>query len=76
MNDDDSIKPVTVANLVAHLQTFPPYLPVAFQRFSEACLLELDDLKVELAQPPRPDGWVHDARPDKPCQDYLIFPGN
>jgi hypothetical protein len=73
MND---VKPVTVAELIQHLQSLPSHLPVAYQLHSEMCLLELNDLEVIKAQAPRPDGWVHDARPDKSTIEYVLFPGN
>jgi hypothetical protein len=70
------VKPITVAELIAHLTTFPQDLPVAYQLHSEQCLLGLDDVNVVKLQAPRPDGWVHDERPDRPAQDYVLFPGN
>lgn len=70
------VEPVTVADLIAHLQTLDPSLPVVYRIFSEQCLLELDDLNVEALCHPRPDGWVQNKRPDMPSQDYLLLPGN
>jgi hypothetical protein len=67
---------MTVAELIAFLQTQPQGLSVAYEIHSEACLLETNDIQVFSACPPREDGWIHDARPDKPTQDYLMFPGN
>jgi len=69
-------KPITVADLIQHLQTLPQDLPVAYKRYSEAAVLELDDLEVYEMQPPREDGWLHDPRPDAKKQAYLVFPGN
>lgn len=66
----------TIAQLIAHLQTLPGDLPVAFELHSEQCLLDLKDLRIAQLCYPRPDGWVHHARPDKPTQPYLLFPGN
>jgi len=68
--------PVTVAELIEHLQTLPQHLPVAYCMHSEYCLLELGDVSVKRLQAARPDGWVHDKRPDKPDVEYVVFPGN
>jgi hypothetical protein len=67
---------MTVAKLIAFLETQPQHLPVAYCRYSEMLLLEADDIKVMKACPPRPDGWVHHQRPDVPARKYLVFPGN
>jgi hypothetical protein len=70
-----SLKPITVQELVAHLQTLPQHLPVAYPCCSEYALLELNDVSVTDLQPARPDGWVHHARPDKPTTTYVLLPG-
>lgn len=70
------MKPVTVADLIAHLQTLPQDLPVAYEIHSEQCLLELSDITIEQLQEARPDGWVHHKRPDRPAVQYVVFPGN
>ncbi len=70
------MKPITVAELIAHLQTLPHDLPVAYQLHSEQILMELDDISIEWLQEARPDGWVHDKRPDRPAVPYVVFPGN
>lgn len=67
---------MTVAELIAKLQTMPPHLLVAYCRYSEQCLLEADDLEIVEACLPRPDGWIQGKRPDKPTREYLMFPGN
>lgn len=67
---------MTVAELIAKLETMPQHLPVAYCKFSEQCLLEASDISVCELGHPRPDGWVHDKRPDKPSQEYVLFPGN
>jgi hypothetical protein len=67
---------MTVAELTAFLQSQPQDLQVAFRIYSEYCLLEANYIETKLLCTPRPDGWVHDARPDKPKQLYLILPGN
>jgi hypothetical protein len=73
---EDEAVPATVADLVAHLLTLPQHLPVAYQRHSEQCLLELNDVRVEQFCEARPDGWVQNKRPDMPAVSYVLFPGN
>jgi len=70
------LEPITVGDLVSHLLTLPQHLLVAYRCCSENVLLEISDLELEECQPPRPDGWVGDARPDRERQTYLLFPGN
>lgn len=67
---------MTVADLIRFLQDQPQDLLVAFHVCSEQCLLEADDIHIKEKCEPRPDGWIHDERPDKPTRKYLIFPGN
>jgi hypothetical protein len=67
---------VTVAELIAHLQTEPQDLQVIFRCYSEYCLLEAKDIEITTQCEARPDGWVACARPDKPAQLYLTFSGN
>lgn len=67
---------MTVADLIELLKTFPQDLPVAYSLYSEQVMLVREDITVKLCQPERNDGWVHDARPDKPSVPYLMFPGN
>jgi hypothetical protein len=67
---------MTVKELIEFLQTQPQDLLVAYRLHSEQCLLESNYLQIQSFCAPRPDGWVHDSRPDKPQQDYLVFPGN
>ena len=70
------MKPITIKELIQHLETFDQDLPVAFQVFSEQCLLDINQIKVHELCEPRPDGWVQDKRPDKNSIKYLVFPGN
>jgi len=72
----ENIKPITIADLIQHLKSLPPDMLVAYQKYSESCLLEISDIELWEMQPPRPDGWVHGARPDEPKQTYLMLPGN
>lgn len=67
---------MNVAQLIAFLQTQPQDLPVAYRCYSESCLLEETDIEAVEACEERPDGWVAKKRPDKPCKNYLMFPGN
>lgn len=52
----------TVADLIEYLKTFDKSLLVGYKCFSDACLLDLDDIKVEKRCMPRPDGWLHEKR--------------
>lgn len=65
-----------VSELIAFLQTQPQDLQVVYACYSEYCLLDSGEIKVEPLCLPRPDGWVHCYRKDMPSQDYLCFPGN
>jgi len=67
---------MTVLELIAILQKYPENLQVVFQCCSENCLLEEKMIETGDLCLPRPDGWVHNKRPDKPLQTYLILPGN
>lgn len=67
---------MTFAEFIAYLQTQPQDTLVAYRCFSEFCLLKAEEISVlELCQP-RLDGWIHDMRPDRPTQAYLVLPGN
>lgn len=67
---------MTVADLIDLLKTFRQDLPVAYRCYSEQVMLTPFDIRVKDCQPERHDGWVHDARPDKPSVTYLMLPGN
>jgi hypothetical protein len=67
---------MTVAELIAYLQTQPQDLQVAYRLYSEQCLLGVKDIELKEACTPRPDGWIQDKRKDMPTQLYLMFPGN
>lgn len=67
---------MTVAELIAFLQTQPQDLPVAYRCFSEQVLLEPDGIRIKEECKPRDDGWIQNKRPDMETQTYLIFPGN
>jgi hypothetical protein len=65
-----------VSELIAYLQTQPQDMQVAYDCYSEYCLLEVNGIRILEACPPRPDGWIQIKRPDKPVCTYLVFPGN
>ena len=67
---------MTVAELIAFLQTQPQDLQVAYRCCSEQAVLDADQIYIAEKCQPRPDGWIHDERRDKPTQRYLLFPGN
>jgi hypothetical protein len=67
---------MTVAEFIEILKTKPQHLQVAYRCYSEWCLLEEKEIEIKTLCEPRPDGWVHDERPDKPLQEYLTLPGN
>jgi hypothetical protein len=67
---------VKVKELIAFLQQLDPEMLVAYKCYSEQVILEADEIELKRLSWPRPDGWVHDARPDKPTTEYLLFPGN
>lgn len=67
---------MTVSELIEFLQKQPQNLQVAYQCCSEQVLLEADEIQIAEKCEPRPDGWIHDKRPDKPTQTYLLLPGN
>lgn len=67
---------MNVSELISFLQSQPQHLTVVYQLHSEQCLMESTDIKVKQLSVARPDGWVPDARPDQPRQEYLVFPGN
>jgi hypothetical protein len=67
---------MTVTELIEFLKTRPQELQVAYRVYSEQCLLEAKDIELLDCCEPRPDGWVQSKRPDRPTQQYLLFPGN
>lgn len=65
-----------VSELIDYLKTQPQHLTVVFRCYSESCILEAKDIKIEELCAPRDDGWVPNTRPDKATQTYLVLPGN
>lgn len=68
--------PLTVAELIKFLKKQDPAAPVAYRQYSDQTLMALDNIEVVKGCFPRNDGWVQNARPDKPQQTYILFPGN
>lgn len=67
---------MTVSELIEFLQQQPPELKVAYKKFSEQKILDAEEIEVTELGIARPDGWIHDKRPDKEAEKYLVFPGN
>lgn len=67
---------MTVGDLIKLLEQHPKDLPIVYSKWSEYTLLTAEEISVAQLQKPRADGWVHEARPDKPTVSYLAFPGN
>lgn len=67
---------MTVQELIIALQAMDETLLVCYGMYSDNCILEATDLKVERHGLPRRDGWVAGLREDKPSREYLVFPGN
>lgn len=67
---------MTVAELIAYLQTQPQDMQVAYRCFSEQCLLTVDEIEIYEGCAPRHDGWIQNKRPDMPTQKYLLLLGN
>lgn len=63
---------MTVAELIELLKKQPQELQVAYAVHSEFCLMDERDIRIEVACPPRPDGWVARSRRDWPSQQYLM----
>lgn len=66
---------MTVAELIEFLKTQPQDVLVLHEKWSEHQLLKKSGIRVATLGLPRPDGWVHNERPDKPTMQYLVFPG-
>jgi len=67
---------MTVAEFIEYLKTQPQDIKVAYQIYSEQCLLETKDIALEDLCHPRPDGWIQNKRPDMETEQYLVLPGN
>lgn len=65
-----------VKDLIEYLKSLDPEMDVAYKIFSEQCLLDEGDIEIIEGCFPRPDGWIHDKRPDMPVKQYILFPGN
>lgn len=67
---------MTVAEFIEFLKEQPQDLLVAYEMFSEQCLLEAEQIHIHEFCEPRPDGWIQKKRPDMPTKQYLLLPGN
>jgi len=67
---------MTVSELIAHLQTFPADMRVAYKCYSEQTVLDAFEVKEYVGVKARPDGWIQDHRKDLPTETYCMFPGN
>ena len=67
---------MTVRELIQYLQQQPQDLQVAYEKYSEQCLLRVEEIKIAELCKPRNDGWIQLKRPDKASQRYLLLPGN
>ena len=65
-----------VGSLIKLLQTYPEDTDVIYSLYSEYTILKAEDIYLIEAGEPREDGWVSEARPDKPSPQYVCFPGN
>ena len=65
-----------VKELVEFLKTQDQEMLVAYELYSEQCLLSKDCMNVRELCEARPDGWVHSKRGDMPSVEYLVFDGN
>lgn len=66
---------MTVAELIELLKKYPPEMKVAYQLYSERCILEEKGISTEELCRERPDGWMQNKRPDMESELYLVSPG-
>lgn len=67
---------MTVSELIEFLKTQPQDIKVGYSKYSEQCLLKLEDIELKELCHPRDDGWIQDRRPDMETETYLLLPGN
>lgn len=67
---------MVVSELIEFLKTQPQDVKVAYRRFSEQCLLEVNEIELQEHYHPRADGWIQGRRPDMETETYLMLPGN
>lgn len=67
---------MTVRELIEFLKTRPQDLLVAYNKYSDYTTMDSEEIFIGELCNPRNDGWLERKRPDKPFQQYLIFPGN
>lgn len=67
---------MTVQELIQLLKQYPPHLEIVYKKYSEHVKLQSEQIEVAQLCNDRGDGWVPNARPDRPTKQYLRFPGN
>lgn len=67
---------MTVSELIELLKAMPQDALVAYNLYSEQCLMDVDQISIKELCHPRLDGWIQNARPDMPKRQYVVFPGN
>lgn len=65
---------MTVKDLITELMEYDLDTPVCYKQWSEHCLLDEGQLELRNFCEPRDDGWIHDFRPDKATQPYVVLP--
>jgi hypothetical protein len=63
-----------VSELIKFLQQQPQDIDVAYEIYSEQCLLKEDDMEIADLCEARDDGWIQNKSPDKPTKKYLLLP--
>jgi len=69
-------EPLTVGTLKKILDQHPDDMYIVYGCRSEQVLMMSDQVNTADLGQARNDNWVHNYRPDKPTQEYLVFPGN
>lgn len=62
-----------VKDLIESLLQYPQDLIVIVPESTEYCVLEKSEVRITEARLLRKDGWVANARPDKPTQKYVTI---
>ena len=66
-------EPFTVAAMIEYLKSLPQDMKIVKSEWSEHVLLEAKNFSIDELCVARPDGWVHEARPDKETERYLVI---
>ena len=67
---------MNVSELKKFLDTLPNDMEIVYKCFSEQCILEVEEIKIEELCKKREDGWVQNQRGDMDKVKYLSLPGN